>query len=373
MKRMKQAVKKLIHPIFIVAMLCIIIAGVIIIKNNQQSYASETWVHEYLTAYSDNLSDLDIKVLSKNLSNEIDEKIEKIDFESDISEEQLMGLMTMVNEELQYADYSIPQEEITKISADIVKRIVAEYASEEYATSHKLADSVDVLENQLSTLKNTVTNLEHKEKSELSEEQMREIAKQSGLDEATVMHWIENGIAGRHDKAIDELADALGINAEELRNITEQAESMDDSMTYLITRLGITEEKLREALSKTDATDNKTLSILSAQLNDSKEQLQQQIDNNMSLTTNGIAAVQQQISNNRTNTDAAIISSKNDALAAVADSSAKMSKEIGETKKKTDTEIKELQDNVLFYEYEESTNTLKLFKSTGEDEDEKTN
>ena len=139
MKKTGELIKKYIHPFIIACMLLIIIAGVVIIYNSRQKYASETWVKEYLQAYSDYLTELDIQVIEKNLSARIDEKIDQMDFETELSGSQIMELMAIVNEELQYADFSISQEEISKLTADIVKKIVSENISEAYATSHKIS------------------------------------------------------------------------------------------------------------------------------------------------------------------------------------------------------------------------------------------
>ena len=373
MNKAGQLIKKYIHPFIIACMILIIIAGIVIIYNSQQKYASETWVQEYLQAYSDSLTQLDIQVLEKNLSSKIDDKINKMDFETELPEAQIMELMAMVNEELQYADFSISQEEITKLSSDIVKRIVSENTSEVYATSHKTDDLIDELEKQLLEVRIAVDKLSNDvniSRNNLSEQQIKEIAEESGLDEATVKRWIEEfnlSSLENLDDAVQELARLLDVDAITLKTLTEEAAERDDSIEYLANRLGITEEKLNNALGQASTSGNKELNELAAKLAASEADLQKRIENNMSLTTNSITSVQQQVINNKDTTDAAILANKQDMLAALTANKEETNKQINANKEYTDTVIEELQENVLFYAYDEDTNTLKLFKNSTEE------
>lgn len=375
MKKIGQLLRRYIHPFFIVCMILIIIAGIIIIYNSRQTYASETWVQEYLQAYNDNLTELDIQVLTKNLSSQIDEKIEELDFSTELSQEQYMKLLAMVDEELQYADYSIPQEEISKISSDIVKRIISENTPEVYATSHKIDETIDELESQLLELRKAVEKLDNDEKNEinnLSEQQIREIIKETSLDEATVRNWLaEFDVFESYDTAISELAKLLEVDAGTLKILTNEAEEQENSITYLAKRLGITEERLNEALQMAGSSDNKELVELAARLKEAEDELQNQIDSNMALTTNSITSVQQQVINNKNATDTTISSSKQEMLSAIAANKAETDEQINANKEYTDAAIEELQENVLFYQYDEENNTLYLFpKETGGSDEE---
>lgn len=357
MEKVRALANKYIHPFLILCMVLIIIAGVVIIYNNRQDYASETWVCEYLQAYGGNLTELDINVLSKELSTEIDKKLGELDIKKDaeLSQEQLMDLMSMVSNKLQYAAYCTSQKEIARITADVVKKIIAENFPAEYATSHNLDESINMLEKQLSEIREAIEKLEENNIYVYPEQQIREIAKDAGLDENTIRKWITEMYPDHnlpdYGPAIQELARLLDVDAGTLEKLTEQAKGAGDSMDYLLKRLGITEEKLNNALKQLSSLDSKELSELLAKLNMAETDLQNQITNNMSLTTNSITSVQNQITNNRNAADAAIASNK-----------AETDRKISENKKYTDSAIEELQGNVLFYEYDEAANTLKLFK-----------
>lgn len=82
MDRIRSIVKKCLHPFFIICMILIILAGAAIIYRSRQGSVSEVWVRECLQAYGGGLTELDIQVLSKNLSAEIDEKLGEIDYDS---------------------------------------------------------------------------------------------------------------------------------------------------------------------------------------------------------------------------------------------------------------------------------------------------
>lgn len=380
-KKIGQLLRRYIHPFFIICMILIIIAGVIILYNSRQTYATETWVQEYLQAYNDNLTELDIQVLTKNLSSQIDEKIEEIDFSTELSQEQYMKLLAMVDEELQYADYSISQEEITQISSDIVKRIISENTPEVYATSHKIDETIDELESQLIELRGAVEKLnnDYDKKNEinnLSEQQIKEIIKETSLDESTVRNWLaEFDVLESYDTAICELAKLLEVDAGMLKTLTDEAEEQKNSSAYLAKRLGMTEERLNAALQVAGSSDNKELVELASRLKEAEDELQNQIDNNMTLTTNSITSVQQQVINNKNATDTVISSSKKEMLSTIAANKAETDEQINANKEYTDSAIEELQENVLFYQYDEENNTLYLFpkETGGSDEENKQN
>ena len=394
MKNVKEILKKHFHLVFLLIMLVIIlfIAGYLFMNNSNQKYASETWVREVITAYSgDNLTELDIKVLEKNLTTQIDDKIEEIDFEKELTEEQLVSLMAMVNEELQYADYSISQEEISTLTTAIVKRILSENLlstdlEDQYA-AYEI--KIETLENEITVLRNSLEKLS-KEKSTvnttstITAEQVRAIAKESGLSEAQVKNWIEE-LEVSFEESLEEYEDAfqnlsreLGVDAETLKMLTEQAAETEDSISYLTTKLGITEERLNDVLSKIDVSRNAELLSMYNSLKASQEDLKEQVNENLSLTTSSITAVQNQVTNNKTateealatsksETEAAIATSKEETEAAIAASKEETEKQISENKEYTDAAIEELQTNVLYYEYDEETNTLHLFSNPAEE------
>lgn len=363
MNKLKETIKKYIHPIFIVCMVLIIIAGIFIIYNSRQEYVTEEWVSEYFKKYNDRLSDLDIQVLTQNLSSEIDEKLAEMDCSEELSKEQLMALLAMVNEELQYANFSIPQEEVSKISTDIVKKIVAENMKEFYAASHKTDEIIDNLGMQLLEIRIAMEKSEQNE-SGISEQQVREIAQAAGLDEETVKKWImeiHSSDADKYDAAIQELSELLDTDTENLKKLLADARLQDDAIEYLANRLEITEERLNTILDIAGNSSNRELLELAARLKAAETELQNQMKSDMSLITSSITSVQQQIITNKNITEETIQENRQDTLCAIEANKAETDAQISTNKEKTDAAIQELQQNVLFYEYDEDTNTLKLF------------
>jgi len=363
LKKIKEIIKKYIHPFFILCMVLIIIAGIFIIHNSRQKYVTEEWVSEYLEKYNDRLSDLDIQVLTQNLSSEIDKKLAEMETSGELTKEQLMSLLAMVNKELQYADFCIPQGEVSRISTDIVKKIASERMEEFYATSHKTDEMIDSLEAQLFEIRAAMENLEENEAS-MSEQQIKEIARAAGLDEETVKSWIReihSSDTDKYDAAIQELSELLDTDAEKLKSLLADANLQDDAIEFLANRLEITEERLNSILDMAGNSSNRELLELAARLKAAESELQNQMKSDMSLITNSITSVQQQIVANKNITEEAIQENRQDALSEIAANRAETDAQISTNKEKMDAAIQELQQNVLFYEYDEDTNTLKLF------------
>lgn len=365
----------------------------------------EERMKEYLSSY-DNLSELDIKILSNNLSKQIDDQIANLDL-GNLSEDDLRELMKMVNSELQYADYAIPQDELYRLTVNIVKNILESgyYEAEDYE------DIINELAAQLEILQQAISKIDT---SDLTIEDIQNIVNQSGLDEITVKNWIsKTEKAGKDytDYKISELAKQLGIDEETLKQLIKESLEHDESLAYLANKLDITINKLNDLFSKYDVTDLNELYAHIQQMERHQVNLQKQIDYNLSVTTSSITAVSNQISENKKETDAKINENKESTDARIdanqkatdekidknrkaadekidtnqkvtdekIDANQKVTDEkidanqkatntkIEENKAYTDQQIKELQDNVLFYRYDRNTNTLYMFGREGEE------
>lgn len=337
----------------------------------------EEKMKEYLSSY-DNLSELDIKILTNNLSKQIDDQIANLDLEN-LSEQDLRELIKMVNSELQYANYAIPQDELYRLTVNIVKNLLESgyYESEDYESIiNELAAQLEILQQAISKI----------DTSDLTIEDIQNIVNQSGLDETTVKNWIsKTERAGKDytDYKISELAKQLGIDEETLKQLIKESLEHEDSLTYLANKLDITINKLNGLFSKYDITDLNELYAHIQQMEERQANLQKQIDYNLSLTTTSITAVSNQIAENKKAVDAKInenkeatdtkIDANQQATDAKIDANQKATDEkidanqkatdtkIEENKAYTDQQIKELRDNVLFYQYDGKTNTLYMF------------
>lgn len=362
---MKEQVKKYIHAAFISIMLFIIIAGCMIIYNNRQSYASETWVYDCLKAYSSgNLTELDIQVLSKNLSNQIDKKIADVDMEADLTDEQLMELMAMVNSELQYADYSMPQEELSRLSSSIVNQMISKYTNLTAEKNEEYEAKIITLEGQLSELRQSL----QKADSNYIKHDITKLVNETGLSEETVKGWLNelsdvvNADKEYFEDVLCEVADVLEMDENTLKELMTHAAKTDNQLEYLAKKLGITEEKLNEKLSQTDVSDGKGLFELADRLQSIQDNLQEQINNRYSLVNSNISAVQSQVAHNKKAAESALADNKTELTNKITSNKEETDKKISENKVYTDTAIEELQTNVLFYEYDADTNTVRLFE-----------
>lgn len=348
----------------------------------------EERMKEYLSSY-DNLSELDIKILSNNLSRQIDDRIAGLDQRS-ISEDDMRELMKLVNNELQYANYAMSQDELYQLTVDIVKKIMASshYQTEDYESI------INELAAQLELLQQTINNMDA---SEITLEDIQNIVNQSGLSETTVKNWISKaGKEGKEytDTRISELIKQLGVDEETLKRLIKESLAHEDSLTYLANKLDISISKLNNLFSKYNVNDLNDLYAHIQQMEERQANLQKQIDYNLSVTTGAITAANNQISENKKATDVKIHENKEatdmkinanqqatdakidahqrstdekiDANQKVTDEKIEANQKATDTKIEenrayTDQQIKELQDRALFYRYDGNTNTLYMF------------
>lgn len=385
---MNKTTLKRLWILLIFIFICSMLFGINFYYKGKGNYASETWVREYLTAYNaynDNLTELDIQVLTKNLSDQIDDKIDSIDFKAELSDEQLMNLLATVDEELQHAAFSASQEKISELSALIVKKIIQDnlYSKNEY--SDEYYKKIENLNAQLAVLRSSVNNITDSEYSTLTTEQIRDIAAKSGLDEATINIWISElgNIIETNQKnnedAISEMAAILNVNEGTLKEFIRQSKEAEDSIKYLTSKLKITEEHLTYVLSQVDTSQSRELTELYIKIKAAHNSMQNQIDENQAFLTKSIAYIQEQASDNEKATNESIAANREavektiaenreavDAL--ISDTREETDRLIDENKKNTDAAISELSANVLFYEYDKATNTLKLYEKGDNDE-----
>lgn len=305
----------------------------------------EERIKEYLSSY-DSLTELDIKILSSNLSKQIDDQIANLNL-GNLTEDDIREMMKLVNNELQYANYAIPQDELYQLTVNIIKSIMAssDYETENYeSVINELAAQLEALQQALNGI----------DMSSLTIEDIQNIVNRSGLDETIVKNWIsKTAEEGKDytDQRVRELAEQLGIDEETLRQLIQESLNHEDSLTYLANKLDITINKLNSLFAQYDITDLTDLYTYMQKMESRQENLQKQIDYNMSVTTSSITSVNNQISENKKVTDAKINENQQ-----------KTEAKINENKVYTDQQIKELQDNVLFYQYDEYENTLYLFE-----------
>lgn len=158
------------------------------------------------------------------------------------------------------------------------------------------------------------------------------------------------------------MAKALEIDEATLKELIEKASETDNRIEYLLKKLGITEEKLNEKLSQTNINDGSGLFNLAAQLKSAQDELQKQIDNNHSLVNSNISSVQSQVTENKRTAESSIAANKSELEDKITSNQEETDKKISENKEYTDIAIEELQTNVLFYQYDPDSNTLRLFE-----------
>ena len=413
-KKPKPPVITIMASVAIVIMAALIIFG-FFQRNTTGDYLTtevvEEKIQEYLSSY-ESLSELDIKILTNNLSKQLDDQIANLNL-GDLSEDDLREIMKLVNNELQYAEYAIPEDELYQLTVNIVKSIMASghYESEDYESV------INELAEQLEALQRALKNIDL---SNLTFEDIQNIVNRSGLDENTVKNWIsKTAEEGRDytDQRIRELAKQLGIDEETLKQLIKESLEHEDSLTYLANKLDITINKLNSLFAQYNITDLNELYAYMQQMEERQANLQKQIEYNLSVVTSSITYVSNQITENKRATDAKIEANREATDARIDENRVAVDTKIDENQKATDAkidenikatdakidenkaatdtkidenqkatdakidenkketdakidenkaftdrQIKELRDNVLFYQYDGNNNTLYLFE-----------
>lgn len=261
-----------------------------------QLHVSETVVRRYMKQASLKLNDAEIKMLSKNLSKEINDKIQAAEADG-ISEEEMRSILQAVNKQLSHATYELSAGEITKISNEILKEVVSNYIPDQ----DQYKDMIDELSAELSEL----------EKNSYSKEQIRKIASELDLTEEDVIEIMNEAILT--DGALSDLADELDISVEELTKLIAENRKYTDSLyvqlsafldlepaelkqlmetvqnsskryTYLANKLGVTEEKLYAEIAKCKALSDEEIAGIAEKLNLSSSEFQKKLDDNLQVT-----------------------------------------------------------------------------------------
>lgn len=347
------------HAVFIILMLIIILVGCFIIYSDR-SYATQRWVKSYLAEYGSVLTELDMKIISENLSKDIEEQFSHT-VSSDEFEREVMKIMTSVNSNLQYANFTLSQEDISSLTTKITEEVLAK---QNYSLSEESKDIIRQYEKQLLEIQSHLNNLENKYDNIRNLQATSEISAATGIDESMVCLWlktIQDNMELLQDETagqFDELAKRLQIDSETLKKLLNEAAQTKDSITYLTQKLNITEEKLANVLSGINVSQDDKLAVLAQDFEDFQKEIIGRMDNEEELTKNRMTNVQNQINQNKDETDKMIWRNH-----------ASTQQQLYSNQKESKESLNKLQEsmekNFLFYSYDDNSNTLYLFDEKG--------
>ena len=246
-----------------------------------------------------------MKIISENLSKDIEEQFSHT-VSSDEFDREIMKIMASVNSNLQYANFALSQEDISSLTAKITEQVLVK---QNYPLSEESKDTILQYEKQLLEIQRHVTALENNYHNIMNLQTASEISTATGIDENTVLLWLEtirDNMELLQDETadqFDELARRLQIDSDTLEKLLNEATQTKDSITYLTQKLNITEEKLANALSGINVSQDNKLAVLAQDFEDFQKEIIGRMDNEEEITKNRITNVQNQINQNKDETD----------------------------------------------------------------------
>lgn len=304
---------------YIAAIIIVVIAAVLLglfLWRSRDKVITEKVVQEYLNDYYGEITQ-EIKILSKNMADELDDSLAEMGTR-ELTEEELQQLLDIVNSELSQASYNISQEEINKLANQIVKKVLeinpvidTELLEQYKVQLDALTGKVSALEKKISLIKN------------YSESDIRNIAASLDLTEAQVVELIkkystvtsssldalskEIGISIEElEKLIAEsreytdafyikLSKQLNISASDLKKLTTQVTGNTDAIEELAEKLGITSEKLYAAISESSELTESEINRLAGLLDKNAVELASMIEQNKELTETGLERLSKEL------------------------------------------------------------------------------
>ncbi|MBD5469912.1 MAG: hypothetical protein HDR19_01980 [Lachnospiraceae bacterium] len=296
----------------------LIVAAIIVFMGlfmwrNKNQFVTEKVVQTYLEDYYGEITH-EMKVLSKNMSDELDSSLAVMNTR-ELTQEELQQLLDAVNSELSQASYNISSEEINKMSNQIVKKVLevktedAELLKEYAMQLDELSERVGILEKKILLFKNYTEN------------DIKNIAKSLDITETQVIALIKkystvslDSLANELGISVDELkklivesrdytdsfyiklSKQLDVSAADLKKLTKRVENNTDAIDDLAKKLGITSEQLYAAIFESGEMTENEIKQLAALLNKNVAELSSMIDNNKELTGSGIEELAKELS-----------------------------------------------------------------------------
>lgn len=247
----------------------VIVAGITVLCLYQYKknpvYVMEEGISESLENYS-SLNEADIKVLKREINDVVENKLEEVNTK-ELTPENLKELMLAIKDELNYATYNIPEEEINRMVNEIIKKVLELKISDDREKLEAYQKQIDVLTKQLIELENRINNIPY------TADDIKKIAQQYDWTESEIINIISKHskesnkmlqtLANSLDMSTEELnkiiaenreytdalyiklAESFEVDAEELKTLIEEANNNTNlDITYITEKLGITEEKL---------------------------------------------------------------------------------------------------------------------------------
>lgn len=321
-KNKKIMLKEIVPYIAAVVIVMIMIAFMgIFLWNSKDDVVTEKTVQRYLKDYYGEITQ-EMKVLSKNMSDELDSSLAEMDTR-ELTKEELQQLLDIVNSELCKATYNISQEEINKLAKQIVQKVLETHIGTDTELLEKYASQLDALSGKVVALEKKMLLIKN-----YTEDDIKNIAKSLDLTEAQVVTLIKkystttsaslDGLAKELNISVEELkkmiaesreyTDSLYIklskqfntSAAELKKLSKQVNINTEEIDEIAKKLGITSEQLYDAILDSGELTRSEIEKLASKLNKNVTELSSMIDQNKELTGTGIDELAQELNISKT-------------------------------------------------------------------------
>lgn len=322
-KNKKRIVFKEVIPYiaaFVIIMVMIAFLG-LFLWNSKDEVVTEKTVQRYLKDYYGEITQ-EMKVLSKNMSDELDSSLAEMDTR-ELTQEELQKLLDIVNKELSKATYNISKEEIDKLAKQIVQKVLETRIEPDTKLLEQYAAQLDALSGKVAALEKKILLIKN-----YTEDDIKNIAKSLDLTEAQVIALIKkystttssslDGLAKELDISVEELkkliaesreyTDSLYIklskqfntSASDLKKLTRQVDDNTDAIDELAKKLGITTEQLYDAILDSGELTKSEIEKLASLLDKNVTELGSMIDQNKELTGAGIDELARELNMSKT-------------------------------------------------------------------------
>lgn len=284
--------------------------------NNKTKMMTENVVQEYLKNYYGEITQ-EMKILSKDMAEKIDERVEGIGTR-EFTDEELQELIGMVNEELETVSYNISQEEINKIANQIIKKVLEIKIEDDEELLKQYQNRINELSARVTTLEKRVALIKN-----YTDDDIKKIAKSLDITEARVIELIKKN-ASTTSASIDELAKELNVSEKELKKMIAESREYTDSLyislskslntsasdikkiagqvntntnniSDLAKKLKVTEDKLYDAIIESSELTDAEIRELAEKLNKDSEELKNMIGQDKQLTQTGIENISREL------------------------------------------------------------------------------
>lgn len=308
-----------------IAAIAIVLAAVVLLGlflwRNRNEVVTENVVQRYLKDYYGEITQ-EMKILSENMSDELDSSLAEMDTR-ELTQEELQRLLDIVNNELSQATYNISQEEINKLAKQIVQKVLETRIGADTELLEKYAAQLDALSGKVAALEKKVLLIKN-----YSEDDIKNIAKSLDLTEAQVAALIKkysattssslDGLARELDISVEELkkliaesreytdslyiklSKQLNVSASDLKKLTKQVNNNTEALDELTKKLGITSEQLYDAIFASSELTKSEIEKLASLLNKNVTELSGMIDQNKELTSSGIDDLARELNMSKT-------------------------------------------------------------------------